>query len=394
MLNYKNYGRLWLVYGRSIFRYFSLRKTLNALKTEFAYRRRHTDVKSLPYLLSIEPLYYCNLVCPLCDRQGFHDARREDAGRLPLEVLDKILDELGAYLWQCQIFGLGEPLLDWPRTKAIVQRARERRVFTLVSTNCTLVTPEMADDIVTSGLDHLVCAIDGISQESYGKYRVGGRVDVALANLKMLADAKAKHHSKIEIEWQFLVNKYNESEIEAARGIAEDIGVFIRFAPMRGMEWDEKLQERWLPQAAQWQDGRVAPGEAISPYPCYYLWRSLTINSNGAISRCPIFQNVGQYGNLLQAPTVMSLYNGPSSQRARELFKKGEVATGEFPNPCNNCAFFHREHGGENLGKQWTLGKPPKPVKSFVALEALNNGLQSTPDDSKREADLVSADAP
>ena len=40
MLNYKNYGWLWRVYGRSVFRYFTPRKLANALRTELAYRRR------------------------------------------------------------------------------------------------------------------------------------------------------------------------------------------------------------------------------------------------------------------------------------------------------------------------------------------------------------------
>ena len=76
MLNYKNYGRLWRVYGRSVFKYGTLPKIWNALRTESAYRKRQIDVTSSPYILNVEPLYYCNLECPLCDRQGFNLARR------------------------------------------------------------------------------------------------------------------------------------------------------------------------------------------------------------------------------------------------------------------------------------------------------------------------------
>src|SRR5438874_11238020 len=166
LLNYRNYGRLWRVYVRSAWRYLTPRKLANALRTEYAYRRRVSDVRSYPYILFLEPLYYCNLDCPLCDRQVFPDARKEKgaAGKLSLELFDRLIDEAGQYLFQCQLFGQGEPLLDWPRSRAIIESCHQRKIFTLLSTNCTLITEPMADEIVTSGLDHLVCAIDGVSQ--------------------------------------------------------------------------------------------------------------------------------------------------------------------------------------------------------------------------------------
>ncbi len=63
-LHYRNYGRLFNVYGRSQWKYGSVRKVLNALRTEWAYRRRRDLVRSYPYILFLEPLYYCNLDCP------------------------------------------------------------------------------------------------------------------------------------------------------------------------------------------------------------------------------------------------------------------------------------------------------------------------------------------
>ena len=71
LTHYRNYGRLWRVYGRSVVRYGSLRKGANAIRTEWAYRRRKVNVSSHPYILFVEPLYYCNLACPLCDRERF-----------------------------------------------------------------------------------------------------------------------------------------------------------------------------------------------------------------------------------------------------------------------------------------------------------------------------------
>jgi MoaA/NifB/PqqE/SkfB family radical SAM enzyme len=361
LLNYRNYGRLWRVYGRSVVRYTTARKVLNALKTEWAYRRRIADVRSYPYILFLEPLYYCNLDCPFCDRQVFPDARkgREAAGKLSLDLFDRILDEMGDYLFQCQIFGQGEPMLDWARTRAIIEKCHRRRIFTLLSTNCTLITPKSADELVTCGLDHLVCAIDGISQESYAKYRVGGNVEQALAGMRHVVEARRRHRSGTEIEWQFLVYKDNLHELPRARKLAADLGVFLRTSPMRGMEFDDDLQREWLPDAsstdgAPYQAGRITDGQTIYPWPCYFLWRSLVLNSNARVARCLVYQNVAEYGSLNDS-SVHALYNHPSAQRARQLFSRKPVPDGPFPSPCNNCSWYERHHGGPNLGKHASL---------------------------------------
>ena len=47
-------------------------------------------------------------------RETIPHARREkaEAGKLPLDLFDQVLEEIGKYLFQVQIFGNGEPLLD------------------------------------------------------------------------------------------------------------------------------------------------------------------------------------------------------------------------------------------------------------------------------------------
>ena len=345
MLNFRNYGRLWRVYGRSIVGYGSFRKLWNAFLNELAYQRRQENVKSRPYLLFVEPLYLCNLQCPLCDRQKMPNDRAPGARKLSLAIYDKVLDELGDYLLQCHIFGLGEPLIDWGLTREVIRRAHRRRIFTLVSTNCTLVTDDIAAEAVSSGLDYLVCAIDGVSQESYAKYRIGGKVHDALAGLERFCRAREKAKSPMQIEWQFLVHRYNVHELEEAREIARNLEVFIRFAPIGGVEWNPLLQEYWLPDSrAAWQESRLSLGEVRNSFHCYWLWRGAVLNSDGNVARCPGYQNRALIGNLNRS-AMMDLYNGASSRRARQLFRRAKVPEGPFPEPCVTCNYYRREHG-------------------------------------------------
>jgi pyruvate-formate lyase-activating enzyme len=346
LLNYRNPGdnmRLWHVYGKSVVRYGTVKKVINALKTEAAYRRRDVIVHSKPYILFVEPLYYCNLECPLCDRQVFPDARTGDAGKLSLEIYDRVLDELGDYLFQCQIFGQGEPLMNWKLTREVIERTHDRGIFTELSTNCTLLDAHVAEELADCGLDYLVCAIDGISQETYEIYRVGGRFDDAIAGLRYVVEARRRRGSALQIEWQFLVHAHNCHEVPAARQMAAELGVPLRVAPLRGMEWDAALQEYWLPKTGPWAH-EFDTSRPLNDFPCYFLWRSLVLNSNNKVARCLIYQNASQYADL-RLGSAMDAYNHSSVQQARRLFRQEASADDDFPIPCRGCGQFARHHG-------------------------------------------------
>jgi pyruvate-formate lyase-activating enzyme len=360
MLHYSNPGqntRLRTMYLRSVMEYSSLKKVVNAMRTEIAYRRRLPIVKSKPYILFLEPLYFCNLDCPLCDRQVYSKARNDENaryGKLSLELYDRVLDELAPYLFQCQMFGLGEPLMNWKLTREVIARTHARKIFTMISTNSTLITPEVADEIVQSDLDHLVCAIDGVTQGPYETYRAGGKVEDALKGLRLVVAARARlGKSRMTIEWQYLAHSRNYHEIGIARQMAAELGVGFRSQPMRGMEWDKSLEESWL--APGDEHLKLGEGQYVNPFPCYFLWRSLVLNSNGKVARCLPYQNISQYADLGHG-SVMDAYNHPSIQAARRLFRRGPMV-GTAPAPCIGCGYFERHHGqlpgSHSTKKRW-----------------------------------------
>jgi hypothetical protein len=105
------------------------------------------------------------------------------------------------------------------------------------------------------------------------------------------------------------------------------------------MKWDKALEDQWLSPG----DERMRPGQYVNEFPCYFLWRSLVLNSNGKVARCLVYQNVAQYAYLNQM-SVMEAYNHPSVQAARSLFGKAAM-TQEAPSPCNSCGHYERLHG-------------------------------------------------
>ena len=358
MLNYTNEGqnsRLRTMYMRSVLEYGTPRKIINALRTELAYRLRSPIVRSRPYILFLEPLYFCNLDCPLCDRNVFPQDRRGNAGKLAMDLYRRVLDEIGDDLFQVQIFGQGEPLMNWQLAREVIEETHKRRIFTMLSTNATLLTEEIAEGLVRTGLDHLVCAIDGVTQAAYEIYRIGGQVEAALAGLRHVVAARdragTRAAKRMAIEWQYLTHSRNLHEVELARGMAKELGVSFRTAPIRGMEWDTTLENEWMTEGGR----RLRPGEYDRDFPCYFLWRSLVLNSNGKVARCLIYQNVSEYVDL-HHNSVMDAYNHPSVQAARRLFRRGGAAPSDAPSICEGCGYFAREHGPAPAGRKARVG--------------------------------------
>jgi MoaA/NifB/PqqE/SkfB family radical SAM enzyme len=212
--------------------------------------------------------------------------------------------------------GWGEPLMnkDLPE---IIKAAHENRIFTVVTTNGSLLTHEMSRKIILSKLDNLVLSIDGISEESYQKYRIGGSFEVVLNNLRGLISLKKEMRSSTPfIEWQFLVFKHNEHEINDAKKLARELGIDnIVFLPAytENESFDSSDKKYHLPKST--------PLSKRSD--CKHLWSTLAFHWNGNVVPCCYdYQGKIAYDNLLNEP-FDRIWNNQEFQESRRIIKSG-----------------------------------------------------------------------
>lgn len=143
-------------------------------------------------ILRVEPSYLCTLDCPGCVPLSARPRNRQ-AGTLPLEVFERLLSglrrsEIEVYAIDFQ--GHGEPLLNPELRKMIgLGRARYPAAWITMTTNAHA---RLRTELLTSGLDEIVCAIDGVDGESYASYRVNGRFDLAWRFLSDVAIAASR----------------------------------------------------------------------------------------------------------------------------------------------------------------------------------------------------------
>jgi organic radical activating enzyme len=202
--------------------------------------------------LQIESTTYCNLKCPACAvetsfKQDPHLRKTRGRQMLPLKTMLDVVAQLPD-LEIIDYYDYGEPFLHRD-TIAFLREVRRTRpgVYIATSTNGTVMTPAQIQAIATEALmDRLVFSIDGATQESYRKYRVGGRFSKAFGKMKALADAcraagtwrkyVTEPAGRVQITWQYILFEWNDSdeEMALARELARSIDVPIQWVITSG----------------------------------------------------------------------------------------------------------------------------------------------------------------
>lgn len=193
----------------------------------------------------LEPSYKCSLDCPGC--VSLADRKLAMPRNLPLPVVAKILADFVAAGIRIHAFdfqGHGEPLMHpelWTMTRIVRDAYPDTHIA--VTTNAH---GKVDDRLAASGIDEIICAIDGVDQASFEKYRINGRFRIAY---KFMADAAAlreKGGRRIRVIWKYILFEHNSTREHLAilQDLAEEAAVdelvivFTRNGP-RALRLDE-----------------------------------------------------------------------------------------------------------------------------------------------------------
>src|SRR4051812_30105349 len=153
---------------------------------------RPVDAGPLPSRLYIECTAACNISCTeACCAPETGITRTRQSGMLDFDLFRRVVDEAGPSLVRIDFFNYGEAFLH-KRAVEMCEYIKTTfpQIYLYTSTNGLALTEEKARRLVHSGIDEVTFSIDGASQDSYVQYRQRGRFDVAIANLRAMADEK------------------------------------------------------------------------------------------------------------------------------------------------------------------------------------------------------------
>ncbi len=218
-------------------------KFSNFLVGKYQYVNRHHYLLARPYSLIVDPSNSCPLSCPGCLHNTLFK-RKIDAdwpgGNLSNDLFLKFITEFGPHASTVLFYNWGEPLLN-KNTPNFIKKAKSYMLHTSLSSNLSIDFD--ADELVLSGLDYMILSVDGVTANSYERYRRGGHFDLVIENIKKIVNAKNKHKiSTPVLSWQFLVFEHNKHEIEKVKLMANELGVNdVKFSNPYDVIWEPDI---------------------------------------------------------------------------------------------------------------------------------------------------------
>ncbi|NLO90521.1 MAG: radical SAM protein [Elusimicrobia bacterium] len=311
------------------------RKLFNFTRAEVSRFLGSENCGGRPYFLSVEPVNYCNLKCPLCSI-GYLPSR----DTLDFGLYKRMLEQLGPYVARMELYKRGEPLLH-PQIIPMLELAASYGIETTVATNLNVLPAGGARALAKSGVNVLIVSLDGATQETYQKYRVGGRLETVLENTRELARARKELGRKTPfILMQYVVFRHNEHELDEAVKLARDCGADQLMFKPAFIPDDKKEMEAWAPLNREFVPGS---GHIVEDGSCAWPWGGLNVFADATVSLCYVDEKC-RWPLKDMLDSGFRDWNGALERAARRAIISRETgncgACGDAP--CGACRAFGR----------------------------------------------------
>ena len=292
-------------------------------------------VNAKPTSLEIEPTTSCNLRCPQCP-SGLREFTR-NTGMLDLALYKKIIDETHEELVWLILYFQGEPFLN-KQFLEFVKYAAQKNIYTATSSNAHYFTDEMAKATVESGLDRLIISIDGTTQDTYGKYRIGGKVDKVIEGTEKLLYWKKKLNRKTpHIIWQFIVFKHNEHQLPEIKKLAKQVGV-DELGIKTAQIYDYQTSDNFIPENKDLSRYEKLPDGSYQIKnkllnQCWRMWRGSVITWDGLVVPCCFDKDATHRFGDVSSQTFSEVWHSDKYNNFRNAILKSRKEI----DICTNC---------------------------------------------------------
>ena len=330
----KRYSRIF-----SFRRLWNFALVLSSMAVSWVGRR--PVVWGRPFMLMVEPTNFCNLKCPLCP--SGNGQMKRPRGNMDLDDFKAMVEQTRGHVFMMMMWNQGEPYLNRCFNE-MVRYAHDSGIFTFTSTNGHYIrSDEEAEAIVDSGLDEIIVSLDGVEQETYQQYRVGGDIERVFSGVRRLVEAKQRRGVEVPlINLQFIVMRHNESEIAEAERLARELGV-DKFLVKTAQVYSNDDAEKFLPENDvfnrydETESDLVVKGQPARG--CKVLWYSSMVNWNGAVAPCCFDKDVDyEMGQVFTVEKFAKIWMG----RAYMDFRRQLLKDRNKVDMCRKCSEGYR----------------------------------------------------
>lgn len=295
---------------------------------------RKPIVWGMPISYSIEPTNHCNLKCPECP-SGL-GALTRPLGLLKLDPFKKLIDEIKSTGFYVQLFFQGEPYIN-KELPEMIKYAQANNVYISISTNGHFISKKNVDYVLQNTPDKLIFSVDGLDEESYQQYRVGGTFKQADEGLRALIRRKTELSTKKPfVEFQFIVMKQNEHQLDEVIEYGKEVGVDkVVFKTMQISSYENA--QKFLPSNKKYrryavEDGTFRIKNKIKNH-CFALWRTSVITWDGRVVPCCFDKDANFELGIVNGRGFKDVWN--SSEYT--AFRRRVLGDRKSVSMCTNC---------------------------------------------------------
>jgi MoaA/NifB/PqqE/SkfB family radical SAM enzyme len=256
---------------------------------------------------------------------------------MDLNLFKKIIDEIGDYVLLALMWDWGEPFIN-PSIYDMISYAKQKGIKVVSSTNGhAFAKKENAERLILSGIDTIIVAVDGITQETYERYRQSGNLEMALEGIRNLVTKKRALASATPlINFRFLVMKHNEHEIPKLIRLAKSLDVdVLSIKTLNPYSNDTYYENRaakkegydaFIPKNVRHRrfkyvgEGRNSHRVRRNP-PCKNLWNAPSIHWNGIVCPCTYDYNEMYVFGDLATDAFRRIWSGVPYRKMRRQFR-------------------------------------------------------------------------
>jgi len=214
-----------------------------------------------------KPAYVCAKMTARCNSRCRHcDVwRQDDLGReLSTGEWFRVLSELAAWLGPFpMVFTGGEALLRGDLI-AILQQAVRLGIRVELLTNALLIDQELAQSIVSTGIERITVSLDGFSPEVHDRFRGGDGFHArTTAALQALIRWRRRLAAPLSILLKTVISADNVRELAALARFAAHNGLQIRYQPIE-QNYGQPPDPGWYRDSPLWVRELAPLGEELA----------------------------------------------------------------------------------------------------------------------------------
>ncbi len=281
-----SFSMIWKLKGRIFKSLSSPKRISNILKVHLSMALKKDRLWGIPYSILLEPTTKCNLRCPMCARTIYPEIiSTRNNMNMSFVNFKKIMDEVGDKILFLFLWNWGEPLMN-PDIFDIINYAKKKNIFIILSTNAYLLDENNARKLINSGLDYLIISFDGASKESYEKYRKNSDFSRVVKNIENLIRIRKEEKTGLPlINLQFILMKHNVKEIGEIKKLAKKLGV-DRLTFKKTVIMNGNLKDDLLPDEEKYRFNLYNKFSERVNKMCDRPWVHTVINCDGTVVPC------------------------------------------------------------------------------------------------------------